>query len=264
MKVAFVQTSPVFGRVEKNVDKAVKQVLSVDSDLVVLPELFNTGYQFKSRDEAFALSEKVPGGYTTGRLLQAAKEKKSFIVAGLAEKYGPRVFNSAVLVGPRGLVGVYRKAHLFWREKDFFSPGKTPFKVYKAGEARVGIMVCFDWLFPEAARTLALKGADIICHPANLVLPHCPEAMITRSIENRVFSITANRVGSEERIKGEKLRYIGQSQIVGPDGKVLYRAAKGKAEAKVVSIDPRKARDKRITARNNVLKDRRVELYLLK
>jgi predicted amidohydrolase len=216
------------------------------------------------------LSEEVPGGYTTGRLLEAAKAKKAkkgkklFIVAGLAERSGSRVYNSAVLVGPEGLVGLYRKAHLFWREKDFFSPGKTPFKVYSAGKARVGIMVCFDWLFPEVSRTLALKGADIICHPANLVLPHCPEAMITRSIENRVFSITANRVGSEERIKGEKLKYIGQSQVVGPDGKVLYRAAKGKTEARVVKIDPKRARDKKITERNNVLKDRRVELYLLK
>jgi predicted amidohydrolase len=264
MKVAFIQTSPEFGRVEKNVEKAVKKILTLDCDLVVLPELFNTGYQFKSRIEAFRLSERVPDGYTVERLQEAAKGKDIFIVAGLAERSGSRVYNSAVLVGPEGLVGLYRKAHLFWHEKDFFALGNTPLEVYRTGKARVGIMICFDWLFPEAARTLALKGADIICHPANLVLPHCPEAMITRSIENRVFSITANRVGTEQRIKGERLKYIGQSQVVGPDGKVLYRAAKGKTEAKVVEIDPEKARDKKITARNNILRDRRVELYLLK
>jgi predicted amidohydrolase len=261
MRVAFIQTSPGFGQVEKNVEKAVKKVLSLNCDLVVLPELFTTGYQFKSRSEATRLSESVPAGYTTKRLIETAKAKKTFIVAGLAERAGRRVYNSAVLVGPKGLVGIYRKAHLFWREKDFFAPGNTPFEVYSAGKARVGIMICFDWLFPEASRTLALKGADIICHPANLVLPHCPEAMITRSIENRVFSITANRVGVEERIKGEKLKFIGQSQIVRPDGKVLYRAAKAKAEAKVIRIDPKEARDKKITQKNPIFRDRRENLY---
>jgi predicted amidohydrolase len=263
MRVAFVQTSPKFGEVEKNVGKAVKKIFSLNADLVVLPELFNTGYQFKSRAEAFRLSEKVPGGYTTQKLIGAAKEKKTFIVAGLSERAGRMVYNSAVLVGPRGLVGLYRKAHLFWNEKGFFTPGNTPFEVYKIPGARVGIMICFDWLFPEAARTLAIKGADILCHPSNLVLPHCPEAMITRSIENRLFSITANRVGVEERVKGQRLRYIGQSQIVAPDGKVLYRAAKGGQEAKVVSIDPKRARNKKITPKNRILSDRREELYFV-
>jgi predicted amidohydrolase len=263
MRVAFIQTSPAFGQVEKNVESAIKKILSLDCDLVVLPELFNTGYQFKSRSEAFGLSENVPGGYTTRRLEEVAEAKKVFVVAGFAERAGRKVYNSASLVGPKGLVGLYRKAHLFSYEKDFFTPGNTPLDVYKTGKARVGIMICFDWLFPEASRTLALKGAEIICHPSNLVLPHCPEAMITRTIENRVFTITANRVGVEQRVKGQKLRFIGQSQIVEPGGKVLYRASKGRAEAKVIGIDPGKARDKKITTKNHVFRDRREDLYFV-
>ncbi|HAP67080.1 MAG TPA: acyltransferase, partial [Nitrospinae bacterium] len=125
----------------------------------------------------------------------------------------------------------------------------------------IGMMICFDWLFPEVARILSLKGADIICHPSNLVLPHCPQAMITRCIENRVFVITANRVGVEERIKGRRLKFIGQSEIVSPDGKILYRASANKEEIGIVDIDPKMARNKNITPLNNIFKDRRKDLY---
>ncbi|MBE9531820.1 MAG: acyltransferase, partial [Proteobacteria bacterium] len=139
----------------------------------------------------------------------------------------------------------------------------TPFEVHDIGKAKVGMMICFDWLFPEAARTLALKGADIICHPSNLVLPHCPQAMITRCLENRVFAVTANRVGSEARVGKERLTFIGKSQIVSPDGKVLVRASSTRTAARVVEIDPKVARKKDINPKNDVLDDRRRALYNL-
>ncbi|MEE9543759.1 MAG: nitrilase-related carbon-nitrogen hydrolase, partial [Thermodesulfobacteriota bacterium] len=170
MLVGFVQSSPKFGEVGRNVDIALRRVLRADVDLIVLPELFNTGYRFRSLKEAFRLAEEIPDGPTTERLIETASAKKVFIVAGLAERKGKKVYNSAVLVGPRGLIGVYRKAHLFSTEKRLFTPGDTPFEVFDIGKAKVGMMICFDWLFPEAARALALKGADIICHPSNLVL----------------------------------------------------------------------------------------------
>lgn len=263
MKVGFVQSSPKFGDVERNVDRALRRVERADAELLVLPELFNTGYRFRSVKEAFSLAEEIPNGPTVKRLIRAAKAKKAFIVAGLAERAGQKVYNSSVLVAPKGLVGVYRKAHLFSTEKRLFSPGNTPFEVHDIGKARIGMMICFDWLFPEAARTLALKGADIICHPSNLVLPHCPEAMITRCLENRVFAITANRVGEEARVGKERLRFIGKSGIVSPSGEVLVRASSSRTATGVVEIDPRSARDKRITPKNDVLKDRRPALYSL-
>ncbi|HBG46428.1 MAG TPA: acyltransferase [Deltaproteobacteria bacterium] len=263
MKVAFIQTSPEFGDVKANVEAAVKRITRLDAGLVVLPELFSTGYQFRNRSELLELAEEVPGGYAVKRLAEAAEAGKAFIVAGVAEREGRKAYNSAVLVGPRGHIGTYRKAHLFWDEKKIFTRGDTPFAVYKAGNARIGMMICFDWLFPEAARTLALMGADIICHPSNLVLPYCPQAMITRSLENRVFTITANRVGTEDRVRGKKLAFIGTSQVTSPDGELLARAGRTRAGSCVVEIDPRRARSKLVTPVNDCLGDRRKDLFKL-
>ena len=261
MRVSFLQTYPIFGKIKDNVEKVFNRINSTDANLFVLPELFNTGYQFKSKKEVSELSEDVPDGYTTKTLIEIGRKKKIFIVAGIAEKGRGRFYNSSILIGPKGLIGVYRKTHLFCHEKKLFTEGDTPFEVYNIGKAKIGMMICFDWLFPEVARILSLKGADIICHPSNLVLPHCPQAMITRCIENRVFVITANRVGVEERIKGRRLKFIGQSEIVSPDGKILYRASANKEEIGIVDIDPKMARDKNITPLNNIFKDRRKDLY---
>ena len=267
MKAGFFQTSPVFGHVEENVETVVERIKRISAVLVILPELFSTGYQFKSKRELASLAEEIPGGYTTRRLAESAKESKLFIVAGIAERSGRALYNSSVLIGPKGVVGLYRKLHLFWNEKRLFTPGNLPLEVHnlgrRVGGARVGMMICFDWLFPEAARTLALKGADIICHPSNLVLPHCPQAMITRCLENRLYAVTANRVGREKRLKGAPLKFIGQSQVVAPNGKVLCRASGIKEELRTVTIDLKLARDKRVTSKNNALKDRREEFYHL-
>ncbi|MFQ5585552.1 MAG: nitrilase-related carbon-nitrogen hydrolase [Thermodesulfobacteriota bacterium] len=265
MRAGFFQTSPEFGSVEKNVEEVVERLRKVSADLVVLPELFSTGYRFTSKRELASLAEEAPGGFTVKRLAEVAKRRRLFIVAGIAEKSGRALYNSSVLVGPKGLAGRYRKLHLFWNEKRLFTPGNLPLEVYSLGRrlggARVGMMICFDWLFPEAARTLALKGADIVCHPSNLVLPHCPQAMITRSIENRLYAITANRVGWEERVKGERLRFIGQSQVVAPNGTLLCRASGHKEETRVMEMDIKLARDKKITPLNNIFNDRRGEFY---
>lgn len=261
MKAAFAQTLPVFGAIEENVEKAIKKIKALEADLVVLPELFSTGYQFRNRKEALKFSEDASKGYAATRLCETAKALKTHIVAGIAESSGGKAYNSSVLVGPKGVIGVYRKAHLFRDEKKIFSPGDTPLEVYDIGKAKVGMMICFDWLFPEVSRTLALKGADIICQPSNLVLPYCPQAMITRSLENRVFSITANRVGVEERIKGKALSFIGSSQIVAPNGEVLYRAGGKREDARAVEIDPKTARKKNITPVNNIFSDRRTDLF---
>lgn len=261
MKVAVVQTSPVFGRTKANVEAAVRLVDSVDADLYVLPELFSTGYQFKSTAEAMRLAEPSTGGYATGRIIEAAKRKNAHIVAGYAERTAKRVYNSSFIAGPTGIIGKYRKAHLFSNEKNIFSPGNTAFEVFDIGEARIGLMICFDWVMPEVARTLALKGADIICHPSNLVLPYCPPAMITRSFENRVFTATANRVGTEARVKGVKLTFVGQSQVVSPTGELLARAGVKGEEVCVVDIDPRDARDKHATPLNDLFKDRRKKFF---
>lgn len=256
MRVGFIQTNPKLFEVEENVREAERALRRMRADLAVLPELFNCGYNFGDKEEVARIAEEIPRGYTTQKLLGIAREKKMCVVAGLAEEEKGKFYNSAVALTPNRVVR-YRKLHLFSNEKKYFSPGNTGFHVFEFKGAMIGMMLCFDWFFPESARALALKGADIIAHPANLVLPFCPEGMRTRSVENHVFTITADRVGEERG-----LRYIGRSQITDPFGNVLYRASENEEEMKVVRIDPLRARDKKITSLNDVVKDRRPEFYM--
>ena len=123
-------------------------------------------------------------------------------------------------------------------------------------------MICFDWIFPEAARNLALQGAQVICHPANLVLPYCQAAMVTRSLENAVFSITANRTGSETTTQ-QSLHFTGSSQIIGPKGQKLASATEEGTNLKIVEVNPEQASDKFFTPQNNLFTDRRPDTYSL-
>lgn len=232
-----------------------------DTDLLVLPEFFATGYQFISQEEVAGLSEKIPDGYTTQRLVNLSREKKMYIVAGLPERDGDRFFNSAVIVGPEGYIGTYRKTHLFFEEKLFFMPGDTGFFVWETGIGRIGIMICFDWVFPESMRVLSLMGADIVAHPANLVLPYCPQAMLIRCLENRVYAVTANRIGEEKRKEAQSLLFIGQSRIVSPEGSILITANAQEEALMVTGIDPEKAKSKVLNPLNNLFADRRPEMY---
>ena len=237
MKAGFIQFAPEFGNVDTNIDKALSMIEKADADLLILPELFNTGYLFTSAQEAQELAEKIPSGKTVQALCSIARKKKISLVAGMAEQADGHLFNSAVLVSPKGVVAVYRKIHLYNEEKLWFQSGNQALEVYDIGPCKIGIMICFDWFFPEIARILALKGADVICHPANLVLPYCQNAMVTRCLENKVYAITANRTGLEHR--GEKsLSYTGESQITSPDGSVLFKASDRDETTGVVSIDP--------------------------
>jgi predicted amidohydrolase len=261
MKAGFYQFSPDFGKKKDNLKRVLSVLRNADADLFVLPEFFATGYQFVSQEEISALSEAIPTGETTVCLSQLSREKGVYIVAGLPERAGDVFFNSAVLTGPDGFMGVYRKTHLFFEEKLYFRPGDTGFKVWDTRIGRIGIMICFDWFFPESMRTLSLMAADIIAHPANLVLPYCPSAMPVRCLENRVFAITANRTGVESRKKGQTLRYIGQSQITASDGKILIRAPENDEVFLTAEIDPEAARNKNLNPLNNIFDDRRPGMY---
>lgn len=261
MRVGYYQYAPQFGEVEKNLDVVIGHLESIDCDLLVLPELAMSGYQFCSIEEVAKLAEPIPNGHTTRRLAELAKRRDCYIVAGLPEQHANQLFNSAILVGPAGFLGVYRKIHLFFEETLFFSPGDLGFHVWDIQDIKIGLLICFDWFYPEAARTLALKGADILCHPSNLVLPHCPDAMVTRCLENRVFSITANRIGEEAREGKPALRFIGKSEIISPTGKILHRTPEDQSELVIIDIDPKEARDKMLNPYNNLLRDRRSLYY---
>jgi len=260
-KVAVVQLKPEFLQVETNLQKIDAMCKDITADLIVLPELITSGYVFKSRAEVEAICEAVPQGKAFRYFRELSRKLDVSIVFGFAEKDDDQRYNSSALVNPDGSYYVYRKTHLFYREKLFFSPGDTGLFVCEAkGKVRIGMMICFDWQFPEAARALALNGAQIICHPANLVLPWCQQAMITRSLENRVFSITANRIGSETNAEF-CTTFTGMSQILSTKGEILTRLSTDMEEIGFAEIDPAQACDKSITDVNDAFGDRRPAFY---
>lgn len=261
MKIAVYQFAPAFGKKTENLDRFRQDLSSLECDLVVLPEMAFTGYQFVSQEEVASLAEGVPNGETCVALVELAIRNRCFIVCGLPEKANGKFYNTAILVGPEGFIGKYRKLHLFFEEKKLFTPGDTGFEIFNIGLAKIGIMICFDWIFPEAARILSLKGAQIIVQPANLVLPWCQKVALARALENKVFFLTANRTGVECRGDKDELKFTGQSQIVSPSGEILFRLGEDEEAGKVVEIDPSDADNKQVTPYNHVLDDRRPELY---
>ena len=263
MKISALQFAPRLLDKEYNLKKMKQLLIGLKTDLVVLPELCNSGYVFANKEEVFSVAEEAGKGETYFALSEIASCNNCNIVYGYPELDGNNLFNSCILIMPDGRFYNYRKTHLFNREKLFFSPGDTGFQVFNIlNGVKIGMMICFDWQFPEAARTLALLGAQIICHPANLVLPWCQQAMKTRCLENRVFAVTANRIGTELNA-GETVSFTGQSQILNTKGEVLSSLSVSEERTITVEINPEEANDKAVTERNDAFKDRRPEFYKL-
>ena len=260
MRIAAVQFEPKFGHIDDNITRAVTLMTNVKADLFVLPELCFSGYTFKSKEEVISLSESASDGHSIARMKELASSNKAGIVFGFPEKTDKGLFNSCAFIPPYGEPVIYRKLHLFLNEKEFFMPGDLGPVVVDYKGAKLGLMVCFDWIFPEMARTLALSGAHILCHPANLVMPFCQSAMVTRCLENRVFAVTANRIGREFR-GGYDNKFTGRSQITSPKGQILFRGSEDKEEVGVADIDFVESEDKAVNARNNLWADRRPEFY---
>ncbi len=260
MKIALFQNSPAFGKVEENVDSVIFALEKKTFDILVLPELFATGYLFESRQEALDLADTPGQGYVFDALKRLSQIKNGLIIYGFPEKSDQKLFNSALALRPDGTFMIYQKTHLFNTEKEIFDPGQTGFSVFGYKGAKIGIMICFDWRFPESARKLSLLGAQIICHPSNLVLPHCPSAMVIRALENGVFTATCDRVGDENRA-GQSLHFIGRSRVISPEGKILGELSEFEPEYLEVEIDPSLADNKRVTPLNDLFRDRRPEFY---
>ena len=259
LKAGILQFRPKLREVSANL-KAIETFLGRRKfDLMVLPELATTGYNFRDRADALAVADKK-GGPSFAVFERLAEKTGGAIVWGMAEKAGNKLYNSAVLTVPEGDHFLYRKTHLFFREKEVFDPGNTGFKVFDWRGVRIGLMICFDWIFPEAARTLALKKAQVICHPSNLVMQFCQDAMVTRSIENKVFCLTANRIGTE-KTGGISLSFTGKSQITDPGGRRILSFSKTEQGVKAVKFAPQTADMKNVNMYNNIVVDRRVGYY---
>jgi predicted amidohydrolase len=265
VRVAVAQLEPKLGEKERNLEACLarlEEAAAAGAELLVLPECAIPGYMFESAEEALPFAEEIPGR-STDVLAEACRRLETHVVCGLLERDGDALRNAAVLVGPDGVVGTYRKTHLPFLGVDRFVLPGDELSVYDTPLGRIGIEICYDLRFPEATRTLALAGADIVAHPTNFPLAaRIQTELITvaRAAENRVYLLTANRVGKERWAE-----FCGWSQIVDPYG-VRLAEADGTDEALLVAdVDVERARDKDYVVPGEyelyLFGDRRPELY---
>jgi predicted amidohydrolase len=270
VKVACLQMHPRVGDKQANVAASlawIERAAAQGARLIVLPELANSGYMFSAREEAFALAEAIPAGPTCQAWMAAAARLDVTLVAGICEREGGSLYNAAVVIGPEGWIGTFRKVHLWNAENLYFEPGNLGFPVFKTPLGRIGVAICYDIWFPETFRLQALKGADIVCVPTNWVpIPgQAPgrEAMATvltmaAAHSNSIFIACADRVGTE---RGQP--FEGQSVIVGCSGWPLAGPASRETEEMLLAeVDLGSARRLRNwNAFNQVLRDRRTDVY---
>jgi predicted amidohydrolase len=251
-RVAVVQTDPHLGDKPHNLAQVESQIARCAADaaqLVVFPECAVTGYMYASLEEALGQAETIPGP-ASDRIAEATSRNGTYAVVGMLERHGERCFNTAILAGPEGLIGTYRKSHILCLGVDrFTTPGGDGFSVVQLSFGRVGILICYDLRFPEAARSLALAGvqADVFTR--------------ARAAENQVFVIAADRVGEERGA-----RFLGRSQVVEPSGRVLAEASSSDLDTIVLDVDLSSGDVKNVVVRPgehemDVLADRRPELY---
>ncbi|MFI2281592.1 nitrilase family protein [Nocardia beijingensis] len=274
LRVAVVQFDPQVGVENLKANAAAVQerlLRAVDegANLIVLPELATTGYTFATREEAYAHAETVPDGATVAGWVSFAAEHDVYLVGCLPELDGARLYDTAVLVGPEGFIGKYRKTHLWNEEKLFFTPGDLGYPVFDTKVGRIGLLVCWDIWFPETARIVAQQGADIICIPTGWVWTPpplydasgtCMAAYLTMTAAhvNNVFIATADRIGTE-RTSG----FMGNSLIAGTNGWPIGRIA-GPDEDTILyaDVDVVEARTAPIWNQlNDLHRDRRTDLY---
>jgi len=270
LRVACIQMAPEIGQKKANLEKSlslIERAAKEGASLIVLPELCNTGYVFDSRTEAFELAEAIPDGESCQAWIGLAQQFRVTIVAGIAEREGPSLYNAAVLTGPEGYIGTYRKNHLWGEEKLFFEAGNVGVPVWSLPFGRVAVAICYDQWFPEIYRLAALQGADIVCTPTNWVpMPGQPEGQLAMANilamagahSNGLFIAAADRVGTE---RGQP--FLGQSLIVNPTGWIAAGPASDSEEqiisADIDLADARRARS--LNTFNDLMRDRRGDLY---
>ncbi|MBS2211350.1 hypothetical protein KEM09_08060 [Carboxylicivirga mesophila] len=256
MKVSIIQMAPQLGHLRANIETISSLIEQSDSDLFILPELANSGYNFQNQQAAFDASEKLEKSVFIEAVHGLAKIKNTHIVTGFCERDRHKLYNSSVLIAPKGVIGIYRKLHLFLNEKNIFNAGNLGLPVFDTELGKIAMLVCFDWMFPEVWRKLALKGAQLIAHPSNLVLPYCQGVVPSYALVNRCYIATANRIGTEGN-----LTFSGQSILATPNGETILRGTSDKSQVLSAEIDLSLANNKYITELNDVFKDRRPDVY---
>lgn len=269
VRIAGVQCDVQLGDVESNLttlQRWSRRAKDAGASVVVFPECAATGYCFESRNEAQTVAESASGRFCEA-VQQLAAELELTIVYGYLEANGDNLHNSVNLVGPDGtLVGTYRKTHLPCLGVDQFTdPGEEPYRVWEVQGLRIGMLICYDSSFPEPNRCLALAGADLIVLPTNWPpgAGHTADCIPNaRALENHVYYMAANRVGTERGFE-----FIGKSKICEPNGGTIVQAAEPAVEEMLVAdIEPQLARNKRLVRvpdKHEIHRfdDRRPDLY---
>jgi predicted amidohydrolase len=272
VRIAVAQYEPHIGDLSGNRAAALTQVEAAadrGAQLVVLPELASSGYVFAGEEEAGRLVEDADTGETVVALVEACRRRGVYVVGGLAEAAPACRHNSAVVLGPSGRLATYRKLHLFYDEQSWFQPGNE-LVVVDLPFARVGVAICYDLWFPEVARALALRGAEVIAIPTNWVASFRPRLhdehgycqgdimAMAAAAANGTAVACADRVGEERGVT-----FLGASIIVGPDGWPLAGpAGPDREELLVADVDLTAVeRSRWRTPRNHLLRDRRPALY---
>ncbi len=247
LSLAVVQTDVELGAVEANIARMVQQLhqaADLGGQLVLLPECVTTGYCFTSKADALAVAEVLPGP-SVEAVTAVCAERGIWCIYGTLERAGADLFNTAVIVGPSGYVGSYRKTHLPCVGADrFTSPGAGPLQLFDIEGVRVGVGICFDGGFPEFPRTLALMGADLIVLPTNWAEQATRTAMYippVRAMENSVYFAACNRIGLEA-----DYRFIGHCSVYDPLAKCLAEAKHDHEAILIAEIDSFKARNKKL------------------
>jgi predicted amidohydrolase len=270
-RIACVQMEPHVADIRGNLDKSANMVEQAagknGARLIVLPELANSGYVFETRAEAFESAEVVGEGPASKAWMKLCRDHDCWIVAGIAERAGARLFNSAACFGPEGHVGTFRKVHLWNEENLFFEPGDLGFPVWHTPLGRIASNICYDSWFPESFRLAALQGADVVCVPTNWVpIPGQDakrEAManilcMAAAHSNSIFIAAADRIGTE---RGQP--FVGQSLVVSYTGwPIGGPASPDKEEIVYADANLSDARRKRNwNEYNQPLRDRRHDVY---
>lgn len=267
MKVAAVQMDVRIGDVAGNLSRMAdrfRNATKAGAELVAFPECAVTGYCFQNLDEARPFAQPIPGPATEA-MSKLCKEANAFAAFGMLEAEGRQIFNAAVLTGPKGVIGSYRKVHLpFLGVDKFVDFGDRTFAVHSAGDIKVGLNICYDAAFPEATRSMAILGADLILLPTNWPPgAECVSAHVinTRAMENGVYFLAVNRVGTERGFE-----FIGGSRICAPDGSTLASADNREEQILYAEIDPAKSRQKTAVRKPGEhaidrMADRRPEMY---
>lgn len=235
MLTAFLQYPVSFGDPAANFNKIRDAVDSEQFDLLVMPELCTIGYFHESREALFLYAESALDGPTAQFLLQLSADKNATLIAGIAERDGDQIYNTAIVVSRGRWLGKQRKCHLSRIEKVNFTPGDS-LACFDDGICRFGVLTCFDLWMPEAARLLVRQGAQLLCCPANYGGPWTTQLARIRAMENATPLICANRT-SVEMYAGAEATFRGESQIVGPMGEV-WTCATEETSLGLSIIDP--------------------------